>query len=161
MTGDLRRAGEADAEPLAALVNASFSVERFFKRGDRTSAAGVAAMMRDGYFLVAGRQTELAGAIFVRPTQPHGYFGMLSVAPAMQGRGLGRRLVDAAERDLALAGCTHAEIHVVNLREELPPFYRRLGYDVVGERPFPDPAEATQPCHMIVMRKRLSQAPAG
>jgi ribosomal protein S18 acetylase RimI-like enzyme len=155
MTEGLRRATEVDAERLAALVNDAFQVERFFKRGDRTTAERVAALMAEGCFLVLDDGDGPVATVFVRPSRPHGYFGMLSVSPSHQGRGVGRRLIDAAERDLADAGCTHAEIHVVNLREELPPFYARLGYTVVGEHPFPDPVEATRPCHMIVMRKPL------
>ena len=32
----------------------------------------------------------------------------------------------------------HADLSVVNLREELPPFYRHLGYSDCGTEPFPD-----------------------
>jgi predicted N-acetyltransferase YhbS len=150
-----RVAGTGDAGTIAALVNRAFEVERFFKRGDRTTPAGVRTMMDDGAFLVLENEAEAIGVVFVRVTPPHGYFGMLAIDPARKGRGLGRALIDAAERHLAGAGCSHVDIHVVNLREELPPYYARLGYEVVGELPFPAPAEATQPCHMIVMRKAL------
>jgi GNAT superfamily N-acetyltransferase len=151
----IRRAAPEEAEPLAALINDAFRVERFFKRGDRTTSAAVARMMRDGYFLAIDDEAGLVGVVFVRPTPPHGYFGMLAVEPSRQGHGIGRALIDAAERDLVRAGCTHAEIHVVNLREELPSYYVRLGYTVFGEQPFPAPAETSRPCHMIVMRKVL------
>jgi hypothetical protein len=47
------------------------------------------------------------------------------------------------------------EIEVVNLREELPPYYRRLGYVERGTRPFPDVERTSRPCHFIVMDKDL------
>ena len=57
--------------------------------------------------------------------------------------------------DGAVFVCRYMELHVVNLRTELPPYYRKLGYDEQGTGPFPDPETATQPCHFVVMRKRL------
>jgi hypothetical protein len=47
----------------------------------------------------------------------------------------------------------------VNLRTELPPFYKTLGYVETGSAPFTDP-RATRPCHMIVMTKDL-EVPGG
>ena len=52
------------------------------------------------------------------------------------------------------AGCIALDINVVNLRTELPPFYKKLGYVEMGSAPFTDP-RATRPCHMIVMTKDL------
>ena len=153
---EVRQIWPDEADAVAALVNRAFDVERFFKRGDRTTADGVMAMMREGLFLAIEDNNQLVGSVFVRPMRPQGYFGMLAIAPERQGQGLGRTLIDAAERHLAHAGCTHAEIHVVNLREELPPYYARLGYVTVGEVPFPKPDELSQACHLIVMRKPLA-----
>ena len=57
-----------------------------------------------------------------------GYFGMLSIDPAWQRRGLGARLIGEAEEFCRTAGCREMELQVVNLREELPPYYRRFGF---------------------------------
>ena len=82
---------------------------------------------------------------------------MLSVDPARQGQGLGRALVAAAEARCQAAGCHEMEIEVVNLRTELPPFYRRLGYtQKVPVRSLSD-ERVTQPCHFIVMAKPLAR----
>lgn len=48
------------------------------------------------------------------------------------------------------------EIRVVDVREELPPLYRRLGYVEVGTEPFPDTERAKLPCRFIVMTKPLA-----
>ena len=80
---------------------------------------------------------------------------MLSIEPAHQGRGFGRLLIDVVESRCRAAGCPRIKIHIVNLREELPPFYRRLGYAESGTLPFPIPEKATRPCHFIVMTKAL------
>ena len=64
-------------------------------------------------------------------------------------------MITAAEDLCRQAGCTHMELLVVNLRTELPPYYRQLGYVEAGTRPFPDPETTTQPCHFVVMCKEL------
>ena len=43
----------------------------------------------------------------------------------------------------------------VNLREELPPWYGRLGYRATGTEPFSRHERTTLPCHFIVMSKQL------
>ena len=157
---NIRPAVEADADSIAALVNRAFTVERFFKVGDRTSPDEIASLLREGDFLVGESDGSPAGSVFVRAIPPVGYFGMLSIDPAVQGRGLGRQLIAAAEAYLRERGCREVQIHIVNLRQELPPFYRRLGYEEAGELPFPTPELSTRACHMIVMRKDLVSASA-
>ena len=65
------------------------------------------------------------------------------------------RLVEAAESHVRAAGCAALDIDVVNLRTELPPFYRRLGFREVGTAPFPAPAKLSQPIHLVLMSKAL------
>ena len=158
----LRVARADEAPAVAALVNAAFQVEAFFKRGDRTDAAEVRDLMQRGEFLVlddsqgAGDQgTGLTACVYVRMNGDRGYFGMLSIDPESQGRGLGRSMVAAVESRFRAQGCHAVDIHVVNMRKELPPFYERLGYVASGTLPFPDDGTATQPCHFIVMTKRV------
>jgi predicted N-acetyltransferase YhbS len=156
----LRPATAADAPRIAALVNAAFAVERFFVEGDRTSAAEIASMMGRGSFLLAEDEDRLVGCVYVEPRGESAYLGLLSVDPARQAKGLGRWLVGAAEEHGRRAGARRMEMLIVNLRTELPPFYRRLGYAESGSAPFPDNGRATQPCHFIRMSKPLD-APAG
>jgi ribosomal protein S18 acetylase RimI-like enzyme len=152
----MRIATGDDASALAQLINDAFAVERFFKRGDRTSEAGILDLMDEGDFLILDREDgSPAACVFVKQNGSRGYFGMLSVAPDMQGRGLARQVIAEVEHRMQRAGCGAVDIYVVNLRTELPPFYRKLGYVESGTRPFVDPTEATQPCHIIIMTKEL------
>jgi GNAT superfamily N-acetyltransferase len=152
----IRAATADDAEALARLISAAYQVEAFFKVGDRTDAADVRERMRRGRFLVLHADDGPAGCVYVVAHGDRGYFGLLSIDPARQRQGLGARLIAAAEEACRSAGCREMEIEVVNLRTELPPFYRRFGYREAGTRPFPDAERATRPCHFIVMSKRLS-----
>jgi len=153
---NLRIATDADVDRLVALINAAYEVEKFFVTGDRTSAADLRSRMQRGQFLIVESKPEgMVGCVFVAVHGADGFMGMLSVLPASQGHGLGRALSIAAEEHCRSHGCTEIEIEVVNLRTELPPYYRKLGYRESGERPFPDAERLTQPCHFVVMRKRL------
>jgi GNAT superfamily N-acetyltransferase len=154
----IRRADPAEAEAIAALVNAAYAVEASFIRGTRTDVKEVRAHLLTGWFLVAGQPESLEGCVYVEPQGSLGYFGLLSVRPEKHGQGLGRRLVAAAEEDLRQARCQTLEIQVVNLRRELFPFYAHLGYVEAGTVPFPEKESARllEPCHFVLMRKAIS-----
>jgi GNAT superfamily N-acetyltransferase len=81
---------------------------------------------------------------------------MLAVEPSCQGQGLGSRLIGEVEARCRRCGCRYIDIHLVNLREELPGFYRRRGYVESGTLPFSDSERSTRPCHFIVMTKALA-----
>jgi GNAT superfamily N-acetyltransferase len=168
----VRTATVEEAGVLARLINEAFIVEAFFKIGDRTSAEEVAALMRaGGEFLVVDAsepRTEnrhpstqnrepgtVLGCIYLKATGDRAYFGMLSIDPARQRQGLGRRLIDAVEARARDRGCRVMDIHIVDLREELPPYYRRLGYVETATLPFSEPERASRPCSFIVMSKAL------
>src|SRR5687767_13277561 len=153
----LRFATLQETSDLARIINDAFTVEAFFKIGDRTNAEEIAALMNDGgEFLVLdnpelGTGTgTLSGCVYVKCTGDRAYFGMLSIAPACQHQGLGRRLIEAAETRARERGCRIVDIHIVNLREELPPYYRRFGYTETGVLPFSEPDRASRPCFFIV-----------
>ena len=151
----MRVADEADAAALVDLINTAYVVEAFFKRGDRTNHEAVLRLMAKGRFLLLDEPDRLAGCVYVEVNDRRGYFGMLSIHPARQRRGLGATLIDAAEEFCRAAGCNWMELQVVNLRGELLRYYRKLGYTEAGTREFPLSDGATRPCHFIVMRKTL------
>ena len=152
----LRTAGRADAPALTDLINRAFRVERFFIDADRITQPEVEERFRTGEFLVLEDQGTLAGCLYLEPRGDRAYFGLLSIDPARQGTGLGRKLVAAAEDRSRRLGCAYLDLQIVNLREELPPFYRKLGYVETGVAPFPADVPTKLPCHFVRMSKALT-----
>ena len=157
----IRRAGVDDVAAVVRLVNLAYRVEAFFIDGDRTNEAEVEGLVARGGFLLAERAGVAVGSVYVEHRGDHGYIGLLSVEPALQGAGIGRALMGEAEAALAAAGLRRVELLVVDLRTELPPWYARLGYRDVGWRPFPPGAPVKRPCRFLVLSKRLGAPTAG
>jgi len=152
-----RWAESADAEKIAHLVNTAFRPERFFIDADRTNPDKVRALLEKGKFLLAEEAGALVGCVCVELRGERGYFGLLAVDPARQRTGMGARLVEAAENYCRAAGCLFMDLTTVNLRKELPGYYRQRGYVENGTLPFPDDQHPPKmPCHLVKMSKPLS-----
>jgi GNAT superfamily N-acetyltransferase len=146
-----------DLDAITRLINAAFAVERFFIDGDRIDVKKVRDLFGNGRFLLVEDDNGLAGCVYVEVRGDRGYLGLLSVEPARQGAGLGRRLAIAAEGCLRAAGCHAIDLAVVNLRPELLSFYRRLGYTETGTAPFPPEKSTKLLCHFVTMSKTLEK----
>ena len=145
---------DSEVPAVISLINRAYEVEKFFIAGDRVSADVVKSLRSKGVFLAADERGALVACVYVEIRGERAYFGLLSVDPSRQGEGWGRRMVDAAEAHARAAGCGAMDIRVVNLRTELPPFYRKLGYSETGTEPLEDP-RLTQPAHFVLMSKQL------
>ena len=156
MTPDFRFATAQDIPSIVELVNAAYQVEKFFKIGERTDAAEVAAHLETGRFLLLEDDKGLAGSIYVELRGERGYVGMLAVSPDRQRQGIGTRMMAAGEEFCREMGCRFLDLTVVNLRTELPAIYSRFGYQVTGTAEFPaDAMPVSQPCSFITMSKSL------
>ena len=156
-----RIADEADIPELVRVINRAYAVEQFFVEGDRTDPDHVRERMKRAasWFLVidaAPVRDRLAACVWVEARADRGYFGMLAVDPEHQGRGLAKRLVAAAEEHCRTAGCRFLDISVVNLRSELPAFYRQFGFAPYGTAPFHGRETLTRPAHLVLMTKPLA-----
>ena len=110
--------------------------------GQRTDRDSLEAMLSNPaqHLLLHRAAGRLLGSIAVT-SKGDGlvYIGMVTVEPALQGSGIGRALLAAAEGFAAeRLGATQAEMTVIAQREELITWYERRGYRRTGERrPFP------------------------
>lgn len=152
----IRSAVSADAANITDVINAAFRIaEGFFVDGPRISQAEVEQLLAKGSFLLAEADDKLNGCVYVELRGERSYLGLLSVDPSCQKSGLGSVLMLEAENYCRNHGSRFMDIYIVNLREELPAFYRRRGYVENGTTPFPDDVPTKVPCHFINMTKQL------
>jgi ribosomal protein S18 acetylase RimI-like enzyme len=95
--------------------------------------------------------------------QQHGskiYLGMLSVAPQLQGSGVGKQMLQAAEEYTRHLQCTSIYMSVISLRTELINWYKRHGYTDTGERkPFIEDdisGKHLQPLEFMILEKLIA-----
>jgi len=148
---NLRPAAPVDARALHALVHGAYrgeSARRGWTHeadllgGIRIDIATLDALIADPtqVVLLAERDGGLVGCVQVTDKgRGLAYLGMLTVDPALQGAGLGRALIAAAEAAArARFRARTMEMTVIAQRAELIDWYGRRGYLPTGEtRPFP------------------------
>lgn len=152
----VRIADPADAREITLLINSAFRVaEGFFVDGNRIAIKEVIDSLGTGKFLLAEEKGMLVGCVYVEPRGERAYLGLLSVDPARQQSGVGSLLMAAGEDYCRGLGCRFMDIKIVNLRRDLPAFYRRRGYLETGTSSFPAAVATKQPCYFIDMTKPL------
>jgi ribosomal protein S18 acetylase RimI-like enzyme len=146
----LRFACLEDVTAIVALVESAYrgesgrrgwTTESHLLDGQRTDAALVRDLLaREGSrILVAIDDARMLGCCHIERQGEECYFGMFSVDPALQGGGIGRRLLAEAERVAREEwGCGQMSMTVIDVRTELIEWYERRGYRRTGEhKPFP------------------------
>lgn len=154
---EFRFADAADLPAITQLINQAFSVELFFKAGDRITIDEVQRLFQKGRFMVLEENGEIQGSAYVELREDRAYLGLLSTNPNRQRSGIGTRLTNAAEEFARESGCRFMDLRVVNLREELPVIYSKFGYEVTGTEEVAVEAgqHFTKAAHFINMSKEL------
>ncbi|MET7641320.1 GNAT family N-acetyltransferase [Streptomyces sp. NPDC005438] len=145
-----RTASSPDVPALVALIESAYrgdasragwTTEADLLGGQRTDPEGVLQVVEDprSLLLVAERDGELVSCCQLEHRGEYAYFGMFAVRPALQGGGVGRQVLAAAEAEAVRRwGAREMRMTVISVREELIAWYERRGYALNGERsPFP------------------------
>jgi len=157
---EFRTAELADAKAITNVINSAFrKAEGFFIENERIDLEEVQKLLGTGTFLLSENKDVTMGCVYIEPHEDRAYLGLLSVAPARQQSGLGSMLLAAAEDHCRRLGCRFMDIKIVNLRKELPEFYRKRGYVETGTSPFPAGVDTKLPCYFIDMTKLLVNEP--
>ena len=152
MTSDLhfRSATLDDVDAIVALVTSAYrgdasragwTTEADFLDGNRIDAEVLRQdiLRDDSTVMLAERDGALLACAHVARDGDAAYFGMFSVAPGLQGSGIGKRVLAECERiareDWQLAAM---QMTVIDIRDELIEYYVRRGYRRTGiHKPFP------------------------
>lgn len=144
MTHSIIRAEKQDAGPIAALVNSAYrgessrqgwTTEADLLAGRRTDIEEILRLISsdESMLLVCKINAELIGSVHLQKKEEQVYLGMLAVSPSIQGRGIGKRLLEAAERAAQETWAVNkAVMTVIASRNELVAFYQRRGYRRTG-----------------------------
>lgn len=170
-----RPAGPGDLEALAALVNSAYRGDS--SRRGWTTEADLLGGLRTAPEMLAGtiasptsvilccfRGPDLVGCVWLDRRADSAYLGMLTVRPDLQAAGIGRQILDRAERWVAREwSLDRIEMTVIRRRAELIAWYVRRGYADTGRRqPFPADARFGLPkvddLEMVVLAKTLPRA---
>ncbi|WP_433654577.1 GNAT family N-acetyltransferase [Nocardia sp. CA-128927] len=174
MSIEILPAAAADDAALVAelteLINRVYTVaeERIWRDGYcRTTPSELASLISAGEIVVArDADNEIAGAVRVQQfADGVGEFGMLVCAPEQRGSGLGRALVDFAERWCADHGADTIQLELLvprgwthPVKDFLRNWYLRLGYvlerkgELEQDYPHLVPLLAT-PCDFLIFHK--------
>lgn len=102
---------------------------------------------------------KIAGCVLLEKKNERLYLGMLSVSPTIQARGIGKKLLKAAEEHAKKIGCRLIEMTVISIRTELIAWYERNGYQkTLKKELFPDDGkfgQPRQPLEFVYMEKQL------
>src|SRR5436190_23730952 len=134
-----------DAAELERLVNSAYrgesskqgwTTEADLLDGTRTDARAIEAIIKqDGHQILKYVENgTILGCVEVRNDGKRLYLGMLTVSPHLQGKGIGKELMNAAEEEGKNLKCTSVYMTVITVRSELIDWYKRHGYSDTGER---------------------------
>jgi GNAT superfamily N-acetyltransferase len=136
-----------DAEELASLRNAvAADLElRFGCKSHTTTAKGVLFHMRQGQILVARRKGRIVGSLvllrkkpwaidvsYFTPAKQALYVVGMNVAPELQRKGVGRRLIRAAIDAAKLQGCDAIRLNAFDAEYGAGGFYLKCGFSARG-----------------------------
>lgn len=76
--------------------------------------------------------SEIAGAVVLKPTPDHLLLDNIAVAPAWQGRGIGRMLLDFADAEARRSGFTELRLYTHVLMHENQALYANRGWEEYG-----------------------------
>lgn len=144
---DISIAAVADIPAIAHLLNSAYrgktskqgwTTEAHLIIGEtRTNETYLEQVMEqeDSVFLkYTNRQQQIIGCVNLQQQGDKLYLGMLGVEPQLQGGGIGKQLLQAAEEYAKALHCTAIYMSVISVRTELIQWYERHGYKDIGER---------------------------
>jgi ribosomal protein S18 acetylase RimI-like enzyme len=80
------------------------------------------------WFLVADLHGRVVGTVMAGYEGHRGWINYLAVAPAIRRDGLGRRLMEEAEKRLRAAGCPKINLQVRAENKDVIAFYEHIGF---------------------------------
>lgn len=150
VTVEIRRAHTNEAQAIAEIVDLAYRgyVERIGTK-PAPMLASYPDLIERGAVFVLDAGEKIQGVVVLIPQDDHLLLENIAVHPALQGRGLGRRLMDFVEDRARADGLAEVRLYTNELMTENLAFYGRLGY-VETER------RSTDGYRRVYMRKQIA-----
>lgn len=163
---------EADIPSIVTLANSAYrgdyskkgwTTEAHLLEGElRTDSTSLSKLLqKPGTVILKHVEDEgsITGCVYLEKQSQKMYLGLLSVSPDKQAKGIGKKLLAAAEEYATQQRCSAVIMTVISVRRELISWYERRGYHPTGETmPFPVDTEfgvPTQSLELIVLQKNI------
>jgi ribosomal protein S18 acetylase RimI-like enzyme len=150
MTQHISKSTVADAEELNILINSAYrgesskqgwTTEADLLGGIRTDVEGLQKIIsKPGSILLkcSDETGKITGCVHLEKHDDKLYLGMLTVAPHLQGKGIGKLLLVEAENIAKQLQCNIIYMTVLTDRTELIAWYEKYDYVNTGiKKPFP------------------------
>ena len=170
---NISEASDNDIPEISALVNSAYrgdtsrkgwTTEADLLDGIRIDEAMLKHYLNERQSVIlkcTNGQDGIIGCVYLKKEHEHLYLGMLTVAPDLQAKGIGRLLLKAAEDKALEWNCRSIVMTVITTRHELIAWYKRHGYYATGEKqPFPkDEKFGIQkfPLQFMILKKDLNE----
>lgn len=129
------------------------------KRTDVTTVTDLIKKPGAVFLKYINEEGAIEGCVFLHKKDAKLYLGMFSVSPSAQGKGIGKKILAAAEDYAKENNCSSIYMTVITVRKKLIAWYERSGYKKTGKvLPFPVDERygiPTQPLEMLVLEKHL------
>ena len=136
----MSKAEKQDAGQIVDLVNSAYrgesskqgwTTEADLLAGRRTDVEEILRLIStdESMILLCKANAELIGSVHLQKQAEQVCLGMLAVSPPLQGKGIGKQLLEAAEQAAQEIWAVNKSVMtVIACRNELIAFYQRRGY---------------------------------
>lgn len=138
-------ASRQDIPALVALINSAYrgegskqgwTTEADLIQGLRTDEENLGEIIADPattFLKYSNEEGQIVACMRLQQQQDRLYLGMLTVSPALQAQGLGKKLLKAADEMALAKNCRSIFMTVFSVRSELVAWYERHGYQKTGK----------------------------
>lgn len=129
----IRSATLADVDEIRACVDAAY--HHYIPRIGKPPGpmlADYAAAVRDHQIWVSEHGDRIAGVLVLIPGDGYMLLDNIAVHSDYQGQGIGRRLLDLADREAVRQGFPELRLYTHQLMTENIDLYRRTGWEEIG-----------------------------
>ena len=144
----VRRVRKEDLSGMVELENRSFEFDLFTRKQYRYL---IAKANSTAFVLTVGKIISGSAIVLWRKNSTKAHLYTIAVDPALQGRGLGKRLLEVCLKEARRRGCDRFSLEVRADNKRAISLYKKAGYEITGRvvKYYEDDCDALQ------MEKRL------